>query len=110
MPSLVFWLIQNTKRMAEFCNKCAKEWGMKADIDIYKIHSGLDKGYQRSVLCEGCEIIAVSKEDDGALMVGYPDRETGLIKWTDYPLKRDMENEKKTGILQKVKTFLFKGE
>ncbi len=70
--------------MAEFCNNCAKDWGMETDIDIYKIHRRLKRGYQESVICEGCEMISVSKEADGSLMVGYPDRQTGLIKWTDF--------------------------
>jgi len=94
--------------MAEFCNRCAKDMGIKKDIDIYKIHHTLKEGYMQSVLCEGCEIIAVSKEDDGSLMVGYPDRKTGEVKWMDYPLKSDLEKDVKTIILEKLKNVFYK--
>lgn len=58
-PYLHIFTLKTKSKMAEFCNTCAKQWGMETDIDIYRIHRRLKKGYQQSILCEGCEIIAV---------------------------------------------------
>ena len=43
------------------------------DIDVYEIGSSLGKGFMRSVLCEGCEMIGVFKDLNGVTHLLYDD-------------------------------------
>ena len=64
--------------MADFCTKCAFEmWGneLPPDIDIQKIADGMTPGHYTAVLCEGCEMIAIAKDDDGSVLIGVLDQE-----------------------------------
>lgn len=49
--------------MADFCNKCAKEFYMgKPEIDVYKIFKKLKNNTISSpYLCEGCGLFAIAK-------------------------------------------------
>jgi hypothetical protein len=54
----------------ELCNKCAEKRGETASIDINLIGETLSPGEIWSgAICEECEIIAISKTDDGAIQV-----------------------------------------
>jgi len=70
--------------MAEFCNYCAESWGMPTpEIDVFAIYKNLNAGEYESVLCEGCGMVAVMKDETGALKVGHSDNNT-TTKWSDY--------------------------
>jgi hypothetical protein len=52
--------------MADFCNKCAYDmWGdhLPADIDVPKIFRELDEGFALTVMCEGCGLSAIGKNE-----------------------------------------------
>ena len=60
--------------MADFCNKCSNEmFGPKVEpeIDVHKILVSLDPGYYTNVICEGCAMVAIIKEEDGSVKLGY---------------------------------------
>jgi hypothetical protein len=60
--------------MADFCTKCSPAMfgeEVQPDIDILKIADGLKPGYfTKGVLCEGCGLVAVIKEEDLSIKVG----------------------------------------
>ena len=43
------------------------------DIDVYEIGHTLQRGFIKQVLCEGCEMIGVSKNSAGEIVVMYED-------------------------------------
>lgn len=55
--------------MAEFCSKCTKEHGFGTDIDIRVEFDNLKEGYEVSILCEGCAMIAIGKTFTGKCIV-----------------------------------------
>ena len=60
--------------MSEFCNKCSNEMfgkDTKPDIDVRLLAHDLTPGHYFNVLCEGCGMIAVAKEEDGLVKVVY---------------------------------------
>lgn len=66
--------------MADFCNVCSpRVWGevdskgrgIIPDIDVFKIFKGLKKGYMLPVLCEGCTMNGIMKNENGELKVHY---------------------------------------
>lgn len=61
--------------MASYCNKCSKDlYGTSVpEIDVYEISSSLGNGYFVNVLCEGCEMIGVQKDDYGRIFLLYPE-------------------------------------
>jgi len=70
--------------MAEFCNKCAEEWEIpEVDINVYSIYRRLNKGTMESVLCEGCGLRAISKDQNGVLKVSYIN-DSNKLNWKDY--------------------------
>lgn len=65
--------------MAEFCSDCADKYGFVAEIETEKILARLKPGNSQNVLCEGCELVALLKDDTSALFKGYND--DGHVKW-----------------------------
>lgn len=66
--------------MADFCNKCSNEmFGPNAEpeIDVYKILVSLEPGYYTNVICEGCTMLAIIKEEDGSVKLGYAGENDG---------------------------------
>lgn len=60
--------------MADYCNKCSEEiHGGKVppEIDVYEIASGLCNGCIANVLCEGCEMMGVLKDERGRIFALY---------------------------------------
>jgi len=60
--------------MADFCNKCAHVmWGedFEPEIDVPQIATKLTNGYYIPVICEGCGLIAISKDEDGKVILAY---------------------------------------
>jgi hypothetical protein len=58
--------------MADFCNKCSNEMfgeDSQPDIDVYEISKTLKPGYYQPVLCEGCVMVAVAKNDEGLIEI-----------------------------------------
>jgi hypothetical protein len=53
--------------MAEFCSICEPEY---FDINLAKIALDLEQGHSENILCEGCGIKAVYKDEVGALFLG----------------------------------------
>lgn len=74
--------------MADFCNYCVKEvfGDVEPDIDVYKIFDELKIGYMTPVICEGCGMIGVAKDEHGKLKVIYQD-----IGMSDYYDKRKLD-------------------
>jgi len=52
-------------------------WGteLPPDIDIQKIADGMDPGHYTAVLCEGCGMIAIAKDENGNILIGVLDEE-----------------------------------
>ncbi len=75
--------IKQTYTMAEFCTKCAKEHfgdNVKPDIDVDQIFSELEAGTYVNVLCEGCVMVAIAKDQSNNLVIA---REVdGETVWT----------------------------
>jgi hypothetical protein len=65
--------------MAEFCTDCADRYGFIAEIETEKILARLKPGNSHNVLCEGCELVALFKDDDSAFFKGY--NNSGQIRW-----------------------------
>ena len=60
--------------MADYCNVCSKEiFGKdaKPQIDVYEIGGYLRQGYITPVLCEGCEMIGITKDATGTIILLY---------------------------------------
>ena len=79
---------KNDKKMAEFCSQCSP-FDNEYDIDIFQIALKLKKGHSKNILCEGCNIRAVYKDEQGLLYLGklenkeiklYPIKLEELIK------------------------------
>jgi hypothetical protein len=43
----------------------------EADIDVYELAKGLDPNHYIAVICEGCGMIAVSKNEAGEVELAY---------------------------------------
>lgn len=72
--------------MADFCTKCSFEmWGteLPPDIDIQKIADGMEPGHYTAVLCEGCGMIAIAKDENSNILIGVLDEEPN--KQTEAP-------------------------
>lgn len=72
--------------MADFCNRCSNELfdeECQPDIDVYEIAKNLTPGHFMPVLCEGCVMLAVLKDEDESIKIGYAesDEPSALIKW-----------------------------
>jgi hypothetical protein len=68
--------------MAEFCNVCSNElFGteVKPDIDVIAISEQLENNYMLPVLCEGCAIVAVSKDEGGKVFVTTDEGDNGYV-------------------------------
>ena len=64
--------------MADFCNICAvKMFGdqIKPDIDVETLAESLTPGYWIQVLCEGCGMNGVIKEEDRTVNLSFYDKE-----------------------------------
>ena len=74
--------------MADLCNKCALEmWGDQywPDIDIPVIAESLEPGTYAPVLCEGCGIRAIGKNQQGGIMIATILEEGSvedMVNWT----------------------------
>jgi hypothetical protein len=53
--------------MAEYCSDCAPFDGY--DINLFKMALKLKRGYEERILCEGCYIRAIRKDEDGNLFL-----------------------------------------
>lgn len=61
--------------MAEFCTYCApKMWGEEAlpDIDVAAIAESLPLDTYSLVLCEGCGMSAIGKDNDNTICIAMP--------------------------------------
>lgn len=61
-------------------------WGKDAppDIDVYQIAKSLDFGHFESVLCEGCSVRAVGKDQGGRTLIALLEEEGHVedqVKW-----------------------------
>ena len=66
--------------MADFCTNCIESVfpeGTPPDIDIEAIIESLKPGQYVQCLCEGCELRAVSKDEDGTIKYAYIDESEG---------------------------------
>lgn len=75
--------------MADFCNKCTERMfgeNVEPDIDVYKIGENLEPGYFQVVLCEGCGLKIISKNELGYIKVGGDGEmnEDGFVKLMSY--------------------------
>ena len=73
--------------MADFCNKCAPDmWGasVQPDIDVYSIAEKLEFGHFESVLCEGCRVRAIGKDQGGRVLIALLEEEGHVedqVRW-----------------------------
>ena len=82
--------------MADFCNNCALEtWGdqYSPEIDIYKIAEGLDLNTYKPVLCEGCGICAVGKNQEGGTVIATILEEGSVEDWVKWVPIQEWEAE-----------------
>lgn len=68
--------------MAEFCTTCADRFHELVDINIDTIISRLKDGHTQPVLCEGCGLVALQKDDEGIVYKGY--RKGQTVRWVRY--------------------------
>jgi len=82
--------------MADFCNICSEEMygpGLPPDINVHEIIRNLKNGYFTPVLCEGCGMSHVGKEDDGTPFFYFDyvpqneDRKYSLEEWESGKMK-----------------------
>lgn len=60
--------------MADFCNKCAHNLfgpNCEPDIDVLKIAEELEPGHVMKVICEGCRLAAVIKNEDCTIGLAF---------------------------------------
>jgi hypothetical protein len=73
--------------MADFCNKCAYEMFGEdkryVDIDVPKLFEELSDNSYFSVICEGCGMAAVGKENGKLIIAYFKTPHDGTIKWKD---------------------------
>jgi hypothetical protein len=73
--------------MADFCNKCAQVlWGdqHEPEIEIERIAEQLEPGHFESVLCEGCGVRAIGKNQEGEILIAVLEEEGSvedLVNW-----------------------------
>lgn len=77
--------------MADFCTKCASEmWGteLPPDIDIIKEASKLKPSSYLPVLCEGCGMRGIGKDENDQIMIAVPvdsdDLTNNKVNWVPY--------------------------
>ena len=74
--------------MAEFCSQCSP-FDNEYDIDIFKIALKLKNGHSKNILCEGCNIRAVYKDEQGLIYLGKSEK--GEIKLNPVTLEELMK-------------------
>ena len=52
--------------MAEFCSLCEPD---RYDIDLISLALHLERGHSENILCEGCSIKAIYKDEQGNLFL-----------------------------------------
>lgn len=73
--------------MADFCTKCAYEmWGdmLPPDIDIKKEAESLQPNRYVPIICEGCGMRAIGKDENGNVVVAFPkegEENTDAVVW-----------------------------
>ena len=76
--------------MAEFCTYCApKMWGDEVlpDIDVVAIAESLPQEAYSLVLCEGCGMSAIGKDENDTVLIAMPtgkevaDENTKDVTW-----------------------------
>ena len=60
--------------MADFCSQCSP-FDNEYDIDLFKIALKLQKGASENILCEGCNIRVVYKDEEGLVYLGRLENE-----------------------------------
>ena len=61
------------------------EWdSFPPDFDIDEIFTSLEKGFYRSIICEGFGILALGLDNDGNKLVYLGNLESGEEKWIKY--------------------------
>ena len=72
--------------MAEFCSLGHEREPdlFPPEIDVRGIAANLKPGFGQNVICEGCALVAITKDESGTVFLGYYDR--GEISWRDYVL------------------------
>lgn len=76
--------------MSDFCNRCSNElWGedFQPEIDVLKIAESLQPNSYMPVLCEGCGMSAIGKNEKGEVMIAHVVEEghvDDLVEWVPY--------------------------
>lgn len=74
------------KNMADFCESCAKEMGFPGDYIFSEFETSLDPEFATSVLCEGCCMTWIGKNENGEMVFGYEDEDQNVV-WEKEPRK-----------------------
>ena len=89
--------------MADFCNKCSAELfgeDIVPEIDVYDIASRLSPEFYTNVLCEGCGMVAVLKDENSEIMLYFPNPDANepvkktLKEWEDLSLSLVLEESR----------------
>jgi hypothetical protein len=72
--------------MAEFCESCSKKFKHPPDYIFSEFESTLKPGFANSVICEGCGMLWIGKNEDNEMVFGYEDN-SGNIFWESEPRK-----------------------
>ena len=56
--------------MAEFCSQWDDKYGLGNDYNLPEIALKLKRGRSVNILCEGCNIRTIYKDDDGFIYLG----------------------------------------
>ena len=86
--------------MAEFSKQYCEIWDPEFpwDFDIDKIAEELTPGHYYSTICEGFGFTAIAKEEDGNILLYFPDWEfTGVANkahWVEYERFMELESKK----------------
>lgn len=72
--------------MAEFSKQYCDVWdhGFPYDFDVYEIAKNIDSGNYYPIICEGFGFVAIAKDKNEQILVGFQDDEENRIVWQDF--------------------------
>ena len=62
-----------------------KKWDSLPITFFRNLKKNLEPGFASSVLCEGCVMLWIGKNEEGKLVFGYPDENDEEIVWESSP-------------------------
>lgn len=75
------------------------------DFDIDEVYNSLEKGFYRSIICEGFGFWAIGKDNEGEKIVYIRNFETGEDQWVNYETFVDDFKLKKAQQVDSISMF-----